>query len=460
MLQKCLPTLLIKNAEYVVTVNAKGQVLRRASILVQGNQIAEVNTKKKTADQVIDASGMVALPGFINCHHHMSQAFLRHVPQMQNQRIDRWIALVCDLTQKMDAEAHYWAALVNMAELLLSGCTTTTDMLYLFPKKYQSLELFAASIKAAEDLGMRFHPFRGSMSLSRKDGALFADEVVETPEEISLRTVEAVERFHDPGEDSMCRVGIAPCTIFTSTPQDYQTATALAEKHDLNLQTHLSESAYEQEYSQERFQKTPLEYLQSLGWVDERVSIVHGIELDPKDITRLKKSKSSLCHCPISNARSPIGQQGIAPVWECMHEGINVAIGVDGSAGNDSSNILEEMRWARTIQGARRDATYLQPLAVLSMATLGGAKALRWDQAIGSLEPGKKADMAIFNLNDSIGHVGAWDLVGSLISCQAKRVHTLLVDGKVVVRDGELLPMSESKIIEKARKKWRQIFKD
>lgn len=459
MPKKSSPTLLIKNAEYLVTMNPKREVLRRASVFIRDNQIVEVNSKKKSADQVINATGMIVLPGFINCHHHLFQAFLRHVPEMQNQRrIDRWIGMVSRLTKRMDPEAHYWAALINMVELLLSGCTTTTDMLYLFPKQFNSLELFSAGIQASKDLGMRFHPYRGSMSLSKKDGALFVDDVVEASDEIVEHTVEAIKRFHDSSTNSLCRVGIAPCTIFTSTQKDYRNASALAKEYDLNLQTHLSESQYEEEYSQKKYHKTPLEYLQSLGWDDERVNFVHGIEVNQGDIRLLQKSNGSVCHCPISNARSPVGQKGIAPIAELLEAKVTVGIGVDGSAGNDSSNMLEEMRWARTIQGARKQATYLKPLDVISMATIGGARALRWDKAIGSLDPGKKADICIFTLNDSVGHVGAWDQVGSLLSCQTKRAHTVLVDGRVVARDGELLTMNESKIIEKARKKWKQAF--
>lgn len=453
-----MSTLLIKNADYLVRLDKAGRVLRKTSIFIEGNKISQVGTKINKADKVIDASGKIVLPGFINIHHHLSQAFLRHVPEFQNQQIDKQINLLCRLTKKMTPEAHYWAAIVNLAELILSGCTTTTDFLYVFPKQYDSGQLFEATIKAANDLGMRFHPFRGSMSLSKKDKALFADDVVESTDEILANTEAVIKRWHQKERDGMVKVGIAPCTVFTNSATDFKLAAKLAKKYKINLQTHVSESKYEQQYILQKFNTTPLEYLQTLGWDNKRVSWVHGIELSERDIKLIKNKKQSVCLCPISNARSAIGQKGIAPVWEMLQEKINVAIGTDGSAGNDSSNLLEEMRWARTLQGIRPEATYLKPMDVFYMATMGGAKALRWDDMLGSLEPGKCADIVIFNLNDSISHVGVWDKVGSLISCQAKRADTVIINGRVVVANGQLLSQNETNLIKKAWQVWNKIY--
>ncbi|MDZ7587575.1 MAG: amidohydrolase family protein, partial [Patescibacteria group bacterium] len=393
-----------------------------------------------------------------NTHHHLSQAFFRHVPEFQNQRIDKQINLLCRLTKKMTPEAHYWAAMVNMAELILSGCTTTADFSYVFSRQYDAGELFGAAIKAASDLGMRFHPFRGSMSLSKKDKALFADEVVESTDEIAANTETVIKRWHQKEGDGMVKIGIAPCTVFTNTGEDFQQAVLLAKKYKVNLQTHLSETKYEQDFVRVKYRTTPLEYLQKLGWDNDRVSWVHGIELGQKEMLLIKKHNQSVCHCPISNARSAIGQKGIAPVWEMLRTGVNVCLGVDGSAGNDSSNILEEMRWARTLQGIRPEATYLKPMDVFYMATMGGAKALRWDDMLGSIEPGKCADIAIFDLNDSISHVGVWDKVGSLISCQTKRADTVIINGKVVVDNGQLLSQNETNLIKKAWQIWNKIY--
>lgn len=450
----------IENISLLVTMNNSQERLADVSIVIEDNIITQITKEKvcQKCDKVIDGRNRIALPGFVNTHHHLFQSFLRHVPELQNQPIDIWIATVCSLTKKMDAEAHYHAALINMMELLFSGCTTTTDMLYIFPEQYDHIELFEATIQAAHDLGMRFHPFRGSMSLSQKDGALFADDVVEKSSEIIARTDAVIKKFHQPAADSMVKVGIAPCTLFTSSTEDYEQAVTLARKYDLNLQTHVSESAYEQEYSQKTFGKTPVAHLSSMGWNDSRASFVHGIEVNDRDLTQIKKQHNSICHCPISNARSPLGQKGIAPITEMLNAGINVSVGVDGSAGNDSSNMLEEMRWARTLQGAREESTYLSAQNVLYMGTRGGAKTLRWDQKIGSLEVGKCADIALFNLEDSLAHVGAWDRVGSLVSCQAIKADTVMVNGKVLIQDGELTSVNQKKAIAAAWSKWKKIF--
>ena len=256
----------------------------------------------------------------------------------------------------------------------------------------------------------------------------------------------------------MVKVGVAPCTIFTNSPEDYENAAALAVRYDINLQTHLSESAYEQDYCQAQFGMTPLELTHSLGWGEERASFAHCIEVSSNDISQLAHHKNSVCHCPISNARSPIGQRGIAPIKEMLEHNINTSIGVDGSAGNDSSNILEEMRWARTIAGIRTESTYLDPKQVFYMGTMGGAKTLRWDDAIGSIEAGKCADLVIYDIYDSLGHVGVWDGPGSLISCQAKRAHTVIVNGKILVSEGQLTQVDEIQIVKDAWDKWKEIF--
>lgn len=457
-MSKSQPTLLIKNARQLVTMNQRREIIRNGSILIEGNKIIEINSKLKNADIVLDATGKIILPGFINTHHHFFQAFLRHVPAMQNQRIDKWIAILSNFAKKMSPEARYQAAMVNMVELLFSGCTTAADMSYIFPQKFNHLDLFASEVKAANDIGIRFHPFRGSLSLSKKDGSEFDDDVVENSDQIIERTRQIIDKFHQSGRDAMLKVGIGPCTIFTNTPKDYRQAAILAKEFDLNLQTHLSESNFEQQLVQEKYHKTPLELFQSLGWDDERANFVHCLELENQDIDLLKKHHSSVCHCPISNARSSLGQQGVAPIWEMLEKGLTISIGVDGSAGNDSSNILEEMRWARTMQGVRPQSTYLKPEDVLYMGTMGGARALRWDDMLGSLEVGKCADLAIFDIRDSISHVGVWDEIGSLISCQAKRADTVIINGKIVIDQGQLQTLNETKVIKKARHIWKTTF--
>ena len=433
-----------------MTMNKKREILRNSSILLEGNKIAEVETKKTKADQVINASGMIVLPGFINGHHHMFQCALRGMPQLQNQTIDKWIKIVCQATKKMDEEIIYYSALANMAELLLYGCTTSTDMMYIFPKGKKGF--FEATVKAAKDIGIRFHPYYGSMSLSQKDGALFPDDVVQESDLIVSESEKMIKKFHNPKPFSMLRIGLAPCTIFTSTKEDYKNAVLLSKKHQVNLQTHLSESEYENQYSLKKFGKRPLSYLNDLGWQGKRVSFVHCINLTKEEIKELAEAKINVVHCPISNARSPIGEFGVAPVWEMLEKKVNIAIGVDGSAGNDSSNILEELRWARILQGVRKESTYLKPNQVLEIGIINGAKLLNWENEIGSIEEDKVADVAIFKPKNKIEHAGAiWNLVSSLIANQAIRAHTVIVHGKIIVKDGRISTVSEEEICRKIR---------
>ena len=438
-------TILIKNADYIITFDKKESILKNKSLLIEGKQIKKIGTKITSADYVINAKDMIVIPGLINCHHHLFQCGLRGMPKLQNQKINKWINIVCKYAKKIDDKIMYYAALTNMAELLLYGCTTTTDMHYLFPKG--NYGLIESTIQAAKDIGIRFHPYRGSMSLSKKNGQLFPDKIVESSEEIYSRSEKLIKTHHDPSRFSMLRVGIAPCTVFSSSASDFKNAVLLARKYNINLQTHLSESRFEDSYVISKYNKRPLEYLQSLGWIGPQVSFVHGINLTDKDIKALRKSGSALIHCPISNARKPVGDIGIAPITELLKQKITVGVGTDGSAGNDSSNVLEELRWARTLQGARESSTYLNPLTTLAMATKSGAKALRWDNTIGSIENDKAADIALFNLRNNVEFAGANDPITALISCQAKRAETVIVNGKIVVDKGLLTTFSEEYII-------------
>ncbi len=441
-------TILVKDADYVVTMDANNSIFKHASLFIEGLIIREVNSKRTKADCVISARGKIVIPGFINCHHHMFQCMMRGMPELQNQTIDRWINIVCETTKKMDEETIYYSALANMAELLLYGCTTTADMLYLFPKGKK--RFFEAAIKAAKDIGIRFHPYRGSMSLSRKDGAMFPDDVVQDSDTIASETESLIRTYHSTNDHAMLKVGIAPCTIFTSSQEDYRNAVLLSKKYGVNLQTHLAESAFENEYSMRKFRKRPLAYLRDLGWEGERVSFTHCINVNAQEMKSLALTKTNVVHCPISNARSPIGDIGIAPIYEMLKQKVNIGVGVDGSAGNDSSNVLEELRWARTMQGARKEGTYLKSLDILAMGTKHGAKVLNWATAISSIEVGKSADLAVFDLGHDIEYTGASsDPITALVACQARRADTVIVDGSVIVSAGQLISLSENKINKK-----------
>lgn len=452
-----LKTLLIKEADYIVTMDPKNRILRNASLFISGNNILEVDSKKTRADEVINAKRKIVLPGFINCHHHMFQCGLRGKPELQNQTIDKWINIVCKFTQQASEELIYYSALANMAELLLYGCTTTTDMHYIFPKGKKNF--FEATIRAARDIGIRFHPYRGSVSISQKDGAFFPDSIAEDSDRIAEETERLIKKYHDDSALSMVRVGIAPCTIFTNTKEDYKNAIYLSKKYNINVQTHLSESEYENKYSLTTFEKRPLQYLQDLGWEGKSVSFVHAINVDNREIRSIAESKTNIVHCPISNARSPIGEQGIAPIWEMLKNKINVAIGTDGSAGNDSSNILEELRWARIMQGARKGSTYLKSPQVLEMGTINGAKLLNWQNEIGSIEVSKAADITIFETQNHIEYAGTTNnQVDALVSCQALRANSVIVNGRVVVNEGKPQTFSEEKIVSQFTKSRKILY--
>lgn len=461
--------LLIRNAE-IYQPGSQSTELKRSDILIEGNQIIAVGQNLVDnfgqVDHHIDASGKIVFPGFSNSHDHTPQTMMKNGPQ-ERTRIDDWISRVARMTEPMDPQAHYLAAKAKFLELALSGVTTTADMVYIYPNKYPSEEITQEVIRAAGEVGIKLLYFRGSMSLSKKDGAEFPDDMVENSDQIITRTAEVINRFHQDGNDAMVKIGIAPCTILTSTPQDYRNAADLARsfstttgvRYRISLQTHLSESRYEHSYVAANYHgMTPLELLQSLGWGDEIVSFVHCIEVGQNDINLLAQNHSSVCHCPISNSRSPEGQQGIAPIWEMLQTGVNISIGVDGSAGNNSGNIVEEMRWAMTIAGARQTGTYLQPWQIFDMATVNGAKALNWP-SIGQVKPGFCADIVIYDIQDSIAHLGTWDPAASLISCQALPAETVIVNGKIIVSEGKHTLVNQRQVIEEFNAKWKEMYK-
>lgn len=410
-------SILIKNADYLVTMDQKRRILRNASLYIENQEIKEINSQRKKADKIINALGMIVLPGFINCHHHMFQSLFRNVPYQQNQKIENWIEAMTAMAGEITPEASYWSAVTAMAELLLSGCTTNADFFYL---SLDNKDVLEGIIKAAKDIGIRFHFYQESETI--------------------------VKEHHQSEKFSMLRVGLGICAPFTKPKRDFEKMAKLARKYGANLQVHVAES---------EFEKRPVFYLQDVGWQGPDVSYVHCLYLDQEEIKTLVESHTSVVHCPVSNARG----EGIAPITEMMEAGVNVGIGVDGSAGNDSSNMLEEMRWARTLQGARDGFTYLKQSQVLEMGTIGGAKVLNRDD-IGSLEEGKAADIAIFDTRDKISHAGAvCDPVGSLIASQAIPAEYVIINGKIVVEDKKLKTVDLQNIIENQNRLAGEIIK-
>jgi 8-oxoguanine deaminase len=440
---------IIQNADYVVTMDEDLRVLENTSVAVNGNQITEIGDITPTRfDRVIEGAGRIVLPGLINTHHHTFQALLRGHPELQNQPINNWIRLVSGLVKQMDADMIYNSETINMAELIRYGCTTTTDMLYLHPPNRG--DFFRATVNAGKEIGMRFHPYRGSVSVGESNGGLFPDDIVETPREITRATFKAFLAHNDPEPFSMTRVGAAPCNVFTSSAEDYRAAAEMSKDLSMNIQTHAYESSDEAAYVAERYGFRPLEYLCSLGWAGTRASLTHCIYIGSAEVQDLADSGMHVVHCPISNARASIGERGVAPIKELLEAGINIALGTDGSAGNDSSNIREELKWARIMPGTRRESTYLSPLTVLGMATIDAAQLLNRPE-IGSLELGKAADLAIFPI-DNVENAGSWDPVTGFVSNQAVPAETVMINGRLVLENGVFQTIDIARAIGNTRK--------
>jgi cytosine/adenosine deaminase-related metal-dependent hydrolase len=393
-----------------------------------------------TADTIIDASGMIVLPGLVNTHHHLYQTLTRVVPKAQNAKLFDWLVTLYPIWARLTSEAVYISALVGMAELLLSGCTTTTDHLYIFPNDV-SLD---DEIRAAREIGIRFHPCRGSMSLGRSKGGLPPDEVVQSEEEILADCERLIKTYHDPSPGSMCRIALAPCSPFSVTPELMRDTAQMARRYGVLLHTHLAETLDEENFCLEKYKMRPLDYMAKLGWLGEDVWFVHVVHVNQRDIKILAEMGSGVAHCPSSNMR--LGS-GIAPVVEMLKAGVKVGLAVDGSASNDSSNMLGEARQALLLQRVRYGADSISAEEVLEMATKGGAKVLGRED-IGSLEPGKAADFIGIRL-ERLEYAGAsvHDPVASLVFCSPVNVDLAVVNGRVVVEDGELLTVDLDEIV-------------
>lgn len=466
-----MKSILIKNADYVITLDKKRRILRKVSIYIEGNKIAEVGTKKARAEKVIDASGMVVFPGFINTHLHIPQVFHRHCPAQQNKPIAQWIKVTTSINREIDAEATYYGALVCFAELMLSGATTVLDYFYPFVKgKPGTME---AVIKAAKDIGVRFTCIRGSMSQSKKQGTLYEEDVVEEIDNILIHSQSMIEKFHDNGDYSMSRIGVGPCLPFSSIENDYVEAAKLARKYKgVIMQTHAAESAWEVEYCQKKFGVRPIGLMQKTGFLGPDVSLAHCNMVNKAEISLLGKTKTNVVVTPICNTRDAADGNGIAPLTELSKNGANISIGVDGPASNDSMNLQDEMRYFRIVSKAKEGLfwygadkkvdqakfSYLQPMQVLAVANLGGAKTLN-RKDIGAIEVGKAADLAIFDPDKEISHAGAMSKWGAIMSCQPIKPKYLIVNGKIVIESGRIKTVKLEEVNKKFRQFHQQILK-
>lgn len=442
-------TILIKNCVRVATLDANTREISGGDIYIEGNRVKAVGkVSTRIADRVIDGRGKVAMPGFVNTHHHLYQTFQRNVPYVQNAELFDWLISLYDIWREVNPQIVHTSALVGLGELLLTGCTSTSDHFYVFPRKAKA-ELLDEEIRAAAQVGIRFLATRGSMSRGRSQGGLPPDDVVQSEDQILKDCERVIARYHDPSEDSMCRIGIAPCSPFSVTTELLKQSAILARKKGVRLHTHLAETKDEEAFCVKTHGMRPFEYMESVGWVGPDVWYAHAIFLNAREIRRMAKTGTGVAHCPASNQR--LGS-GIAPIPEMLAAGVPVGLGVDGSASNDSSDMLGELRSALLLHRVLGGASSITAGDVFRMATAGGARILGFD-GVGSIVPGKLADVVLWDM-EQLGYAGALhDPVAALLySGDSHIAHTVIVNGEIVVEEGRLTRVDENRLFKTANR--------
>ena len=429
-----MSTLLVKNARLVTTMDDERWRIPGGGLFVRDNAIEQIGPTEglpATADRVIDAGDWIVLPGLVNTHHHLYQTLTRALPGAQNAELFEWLRTLYPIWAGLTDEAVYVSAQVGLAELILSGCTTTSDHLYIFPNDAR----LDAEIEAARELGVRFHPCRGSMSLGASKGGLPPDSVVEDEDAILRDCERVVDAYHEADRYGMCRIVIAPCSPFSVTERLMRESAAWARARGLMLHTHVAETLDEERFCLEKFGCRPLAYMEKLGWMGPDVWFAHAVYLNEDEIGRMAETGTGVAHCPSSNMR--LGS-GIAPVREMLDAGVKVSLAVDGSASNDSSHMLAEARQALLLQRVLKGADALTAEEALWMATRGGAAVLGRDD-IGTLAPGMAADFVAFDLAQ-LGYAGAqYDPLAALVFTAPSQVALSVSNGRVMVENGELL---------------------
>lgn len=431
-----MPTLLIKNALVLVTMDDQRREIENGALFVRDNQIEAVGTSAEilqshpTADEILDMTDHVVLPGLINTHHHMYQSLTRVVPGGQNAELFDWLISLYGLWAGLTPPMIHVSALTAMAELMLSGCTTASDHLYIYPNGCRLDD----EIQAAQEIGLRFHASRGSMSLGQSKGGLPPDSVVEDEEAILRETRRLIETYHDASRHAMLRVTVAPCSPFSVTQDLMRESASLARSYGVRLHTHLAETLGDVVYSKEKFGLEPENYAEDVGWIGHDVWHAHCVRLSEKGIGLFARTGTGVAHCPSSNMRLA---SGIAPVRQMRDAGVPVGLGVDGSASNDTGHMLAEARQAMLLQRVQGDPAAMSAREALEIGTRGGAQCLGRDD-IGSLAPGMAADFIAVNLN-RLDFAGAWhDPVAALVFCTPPSVDCSVINGRIVVREGKL----------------------
>jgi cytosine/adenosine deaminase-related metal-dependent hydrolase len=444
-------TLLVKHIHTLVTMDDERRELRDAAMLIRGPAIeriassAELDPLTGDVDEVLDLKGRcIVLPGFVNTHHHFYQTLTRAVPQAQACELFAWLKQLYPIWARLDAHGVYVSAQMAAAELLLSGCTTTSDHLYIYPNDCTLDE----EIRALADIGMRFHAARGSMSLGESRGGLPPDSLCETETSILKDSQRLIERYHDEERHAMTRMVLAPCSPFSVSRDLMRESAALARGYaGVRLHTHLAENDLDVKFSHETFGMSPGDLAEDLGWTGPDVWHAHCVHLDEPGLLRFARTATGIAHCPSSNQR--LGS-GIAPVPRMLQLGIPVGLGVDGAASNDATNMLHEARAACLLaRVGARDAAAMSPRTALELATRGGARVLGRDD-IGTLSTGMSADFIALNI-DRPQFAGAWDPVAAVILCQADRVDHSYINGRKVIDAGRLVTAELPVLVERTQ---------
>ena len=434
--------LLLRNADVVLTMDEDRRELRGADILIVDHRIAGIGAGlEHPGAEIIDLSGHIVCPGLINTHHHMFQSLTRVIPAAQDSSLFGWLRTLYPIWSRLTPEMIHVSTQTAMAELLLSGCTTSSDHLYLYPNGARLDD----SIAAAAEIGMRFHAARGSMSIGESLGGLPPDSLVEAEADILRDTRRVIEAFHDPEPGAMVRIVAAPCSPFSVSEGLMRDTAALARQYGVRLHTHLAENDDDVAYSLERFGATPARYAENLGWLGVDVWHAHCVKLDGEGIGLFADSATGVAHCPCSNMR--LGS-GVAPIGAMRRRGVSVGLGVDGSASNDGASLLGEARQAMLLQRVVHGPSALKARDALELATLGGAKVLGRDD-IGSIAVGMAADLAIYDLRQIAFSGALADPVAALVFCGPIAAAYTIVHGKVVVREGRLTTVDARSLTER-----------
>ena len=434
----------IKNADLIISMDDARRVLNNYDILISDGQIQKVekNIRLNGLEKVIDAAGCLVTPGLVNTHHHLFQSLTKAVPGGQNALLFGWLKTLYPIWSLFGPEEIRISTILGLSELALSGCTMSSDHLYLFPNG----ATLDDTIFAAQEVGLRFYPTRGSMSIGESLGGLPPDSLVEKEQDIINDCIRLIDKFNDTSPASMIRIGLAPCSPFSVTRELMRDTAVLARDKKVTLHTHLAENEEDIAYSLEKFGCRPGQYAEELGWTGKDVWHAHCVKLDKQEINLFSRSRTGVSHCPCSNCR--LGS-GIAPINEMLTSGVNVGLGVDGSASNDSGSLISEARQAMLLQRVSNGADAMSAMDALELATRGGADILGRPEC-GRIQVGARGDLAIWDIS-GIDSAGSWD-PAALLLAGPKKVKHLVVEGRIIVWDGNIVTVKMSEVLSETKR--------